>query len=322
MISTDRLIFDPGSQVSARLAKLAAKIGDLRIIVWSKPWQTFDLAMLKNIDLITCQDPFLTGLIGLILKKFLNLPLELQLHTDVLAPNFRQFNFKNLVYYWLAKNLLPRANLVRVVSEKLKCSLIEANLVKSEQIYVLPIFVEEVTAVKPSWFTLIPTDTKVVLSVGRLESEKRLFLALEALNLLTDKKIMLVIVGVGSEFKKLKNLTTKLNLTERVIFAGRLTPAELAGSYQAVQVLLHTAAYEGYGLVLAEAAQTGLPIVSTDVGIAREVGALIVPAEPVELAVALEQQLLSSQPTSFRPISTQVYLTTIFNHWSQLVVSV
>jgi glycosyltransferase involved in cell wall biosynthesis len=320
MISTDRLVFNPQSQVATRLAKLANKIGDLRIIVLSKPWAILNPATLINLDLITCQDPFLTGLIGLILKKCLNLPLELQLHTDVLTPAFRQFNFKNQVYYSLAKWLLPQANQVRVVSEKLKNSLEAAKLVKPERIYVLPIFTDPVTPLPPAWLSLIPPDFKVILMVGRLEAEKRFDLALRAFQLLVDKKTMLVIAGDGSEVIKIKNLAKQLGLNERVILAGRLSPSELAGSYRAAQVLLHTAAYEGYGLVLAEAAQAGLPIVSTEVGIAREVGAVIAPPVPASLATALAEQLASPhRPTTAKFLTSDDYYQTTISQWQKLL---
>lgn len=346
MISTDKLVFNPESQVRARLLSLASRVDLLEVIVFTKQRDNFlpvtdqklilhptNSGLLINyvfdaikigkkltgINLITCQDPFLTGWAGLSLVRRFKIKLELQLHTDVLAPAFRQFNFKNRVYYWLAKFLLPQAHQVRVVSDKLKESLVAAKLVKAEQVYVLPIFTDVVTPIAPTWITLIPRDYKVILMVGRLEGEKRFDLALQAFKLLADKKTILVIAGDGHEELNIKNLASQLDLNERVILAGRLTPAELAGSYQAAQVLLHTAAYEGYGLVLAEASQVGLPIVSTDVGIAREVGALITASNPRSIANALNIQLQSPQSSTFKPITSENYFISTINHWEMLV---
>lgn len=346
MISTDKLVFNPESQVRARLISLASRVDLLEVIVFTKQRDNFlpvtdqklilhptnSLSVfnyifdtikigkkLTGINLITCQDPFLTGWVGLRLARKFKVKLELQLHTDVLSSAFRQFNFKNRVYYWLAKFILPYANQVRVVSDKLKESLVTAKLVKLNQIYVLPIFTDFVTAITPAWVTLIPRDYKVILMVGRLEGEKRFDLALQAFKLLADKKTILVIAGDGHEELKIKKLVNQLDLNERVILTGRLTPSELAGSYQAAQVLLHTAAYEGYGLVLAEAAQVGLPIVSTDVGIAHEVGALITPSNPKAIAIALNTQLQSPKPSIFKPITSEVYFTDTINRWQTLV---
>ncbi len=346
MISTDKLVFNPESQVRARLLSLASQVDLLEVIVFTKKSDHFSLVTDQNLilrptnsrsvvnylfdaikigkkltglNLITCQDPFLTGWAGLKLAGEFKVKLELQLHTDVLTPAFRQFNFKNKIYYWLAKFLLPYANQVRVVSDKLKESLVAAKLVKLNQIYVLPIFTDVITPIAPAWVTLIPRDYKVILMVGRLEVEKRFDLALQAFQLLADKKTILVIAGDGHEELKIKNLASQLGLSERVILAGRLTPAELAGSYRSAQVLLHTAAYEGYGLVLAEAAQVGLPIVSTDVGIAREVGAVIANPNPTALAMALNIQLQSPQGSTFKPITSDIYLTNTINHWQTLV---
>lgn len=318
MISTDRAVFNPTSAVSARLANLAKRVGNLQIIVLSRPWR---IKSFSKPDLITCQDPFLTGLLGFCLAKIMSVPLELQLHTDFLTPAFRQFNFKNKIYYWLAKKLLPQANQVRVVSEKLKNSLTKGNLVLNDKIYILPIFISKTESIEPAWRDLIPKEAKVILSVGRLEAEKRLSLALESFALLTDKDIYLVIIGSGSELSDLKKLSQKLGLAGRVIWAGKLNLSEVGGSYKVAKVLLHTSAYEGYGLVFVEAALAGLPIVSTDVGVAREAGAIIAPAEPAALAVALNQQLTNPiLPTVGRlAISEEEYLSGLVGWWEKLI---
>jgi glycosyltransferase involved in cell wall biosynthesis len=52
-------------------------------------------------------------------------------------------------------------------------------------------------------------------------------------------------------------------------------------------VVMCTSQYEGYGLALVEAHQVGRPIVSTDVGVARELGATIVEHQPQAVAKAV-----------------------------------
>ena len=75
-------------------------------------------------SVITAQDPFESGLVGWALKKKFNLPLQLQIHADIFSPYLYQESLKNKFRVWLAKFLLPKADGIRVVSERIKRSLI------------------------------------------------------------------------------------------------------------------------------------------------------------------------------------------------------
>lgn len=347
MISTDTQVFKPDSSVQTRLKLLANNLESLDVIVFTKKNQRFEPQTLGKLklwstrsfsplcyargaikigkglsrpNLVTAQDPFLAGWAGIKLSRFFKVKLELQIHTDLLSANFKKFNFRNRFYLWLAKKFLPQADLVRVVSERIRESLIKSKLVKENQIYVLPIFVQtpEVSPeLKPIWQSQIKSEDKIILTVSRLTKEKQLHLAIQALAQIKDPQVKLVIIGTGPLKSQLQFLAQKLNLSERVIFVGELGPEELAKSYQLARVFLLTSAYEGYGLVLAEAALARLPIVSTDVGIAREVGAVIVPAEVVAIKQALEEQLTAPHKPEQPPmVKEEGYLTQIIEKWS------
>jgi glycosyltransferase involved in cell wall biosynthesis len=59
-----------------------------------------------------------------------------------------------------------------------------------------------------------------------------------------------------------------LGLEESVVFES--WQKDLASYYKTADVFVLTSYYEGFGLTLAEAVACGCPIVSTDVGIARD----------------------------------------------------
>ena len=52
---------------------------------------------------------------------------------------------------------------------------------------------------------------------------------------------------------------------------GQVGHADLPALYQIATVYAHSSNYEGFGVVLAEAAAAGLPVVSTDTDGAREI---------------------------------------------------
>ena len=239
----------------------------------------FEKKFVRGESLITTQDPFECGWAGLKIKKKWRIPLEVQLHTDPFSPYFS--GFLNIVRKHLAKKVLPKADGVRVVSESLKSLLLTTYLSRAKSrdsllptaINVLPIFVErEKIENVPILFDLHSRFSWrfVLLTVSRLTEEKNLPLALETLALIKQKfpDTGLVIVGAGPEEKSLKSKVKSLKLENNVAFEG--WQENLASYYKTANVFVQTSFFEGYGLSLVEAGLSGLPVVTTSVGLALE----------------------------------------------------
>ena len=107
------------------------------------------------------------------------------------------------------------------------------------------------------------------LYVSRLIPYKRADLAIEAFN---ELGFPLIIVGIGSEEKKLKK-TAENN----VKFVGELTDRELAGYYQNARALIFPQE-EDFGLVVLEANAAGTPVIAYKAG-----GALDTVVDPVKV---------------------------------------
>ncbi len=348
MIGRDFNIFEPASAVRSRLVKLAAEVGEIIDLTFTKKSEAkvevsdqqlkiiptnslspflyardaYLKAKIYAPEVITVQDPFLAGLAGVWLKNFFHRPLEIQLHTDVLSPAFKSFSFKNFIYYYLARFTLPRASKVRVVSNHLKQGLINSHVVREDKIYVLPIFVSAPVAStgKPRWWQDELAHKKIIFMAGRLEAEKRYALALKAFAQMADKNTVLVIAGAGTLLSSLQDLAVQLSIDDRVLWAGALSPEEMVRSYEVAHLFLHTSAYEGYGLVLAEAAMVGLPIVATAVGIAEEVGGQISLPTPSDLSHKLSEQLTTPIKSLLPPrVSELEYQATLKSEWSKLL---
>ena len=100
------------------------------------------------------------------------------------------------------------------------------------------------------------------LIVSRLTPNKRLDLAIAAFNRLG---LPLVIVGAGSEEKKLKQLA-KSNIK----FVGNLTDAELAGYYRTCRAVV-IPGVEDFNIVAVEAQSFGKPVIAYGTGGVTEI---------------------------------------------------
>ena len=109
-------------------------------------------------------------------------------------------------------------------------------------------------------------DAFVVCAIGRLEAVKNFSLLIRSVR---NLDVTLLIIGEGSEEKKLRTLVKELCLEERVIFTGFRKDAKrlLANS----DLCAISSDREGFSYVMAEALLLRVPVVSTDVGDMRRI---------------------------------------------------
>ena len=225
----------------------------------------------------------------------------MQIHSDIFSPHFVKHLMFNRFRTMLSKFLIPRASCVRVVSERIKKSVIRTCNVRTDiacpSIVVLPILGKSVDLnVEPKRF---PEFDKTILMVSRLTSEKNIGLAIEAMAEVIRKhpKIGLVIVGDGPEREALKLQTTNYKLQTNVKFVGWQT--DVASYYKGADIFLLTSLYEGWGMGVVDAMRYGTAIVMTDVGVAGELvennkNGLVVPVGDKNALVAAVLRLLEN----------------------------
>lgn len=112
----------------------------------------------------------------------------------------------------------------------------------------------------------IPSDYKVIGSVGRLVEIKDYFTLIQAFARVLVKipKSKLVLVGEGPCLGKLKELASELNVFESVIFTG--SRADVPQILNIFDVFVLPSLLEGTSFSLLEAMATGVPVVVTNVG--------------------------------------------------------
>jgi len=245
--------------------------------------------------ILTTQDPFAAGVVGWLLSVFFKLHLVVQEHGDVFGePYWRQESLGNQLWYRVGVLILRRADIVRVVAQRVAES-VQTVGVKPEKITQLPV------AIDLAQFTDVPRpekndETFTYITVARLVSQKNLSLLLQAFYTawVEQPQLRLRIVGRGEEEVKLKSMIADhyrgTDITPVVIEPWS---DDVPGLLAQADAYVLSSDYEGWGRVLIEAMVVGLPIVTTDVGCAKEVikheqHGLVVPTrnEPA-LAIAL-----------------------------------
>jgi glycosyltransferase involved in cell wall biosynthesis len=185
---------------------------------------------------------------------------------------------------------------------------LEAAGVPAERISIVPNSIrtnwaasatpEKVTALRSQ---IAAPGAKIVLAVGRLSKEKAHADLVEALALLSDIPVHMVLVGEGPEYDALICLAANRHVP--LTMAGHIS--DVAPYFALADVFILPSHSEGSPNVLLEAMAAALPIVATDVGgipdaVTNGKEALLVPSsKPDRLAEAI-RSLLTNQELAAR----------------------
>ncbi len=304
-ISIDSSLLKKGSNALQRQKRLARLVKKYRIIVLgrgekrtygnlevipsnsSKAGFLFSAYRLakecaKDSDLVTVQDPFVPGLVGVWLKKNFNLPLEVQLHGDDVFNEYwiQERPVFNRVMNALGRYVLRHADSVRAVSRRIKQRVISEGIPESK-ITVVPVY----TDVHRFSVKRFP-EKDLVLFVGRLVPQKNVLFLLDAWKVVVAQRpdSRLVVIGDGFLMNSMeRKISSDEDLADSVTLAGFGDPKKF---YKRASVFVLPSIYEGWGLVVVEAMAAGVPVVMSDVGCAGEVvtkkNGIVVPVNDLE----------------------------------------
>ncbi len=220
---------------------------------------------------VTAQDPFAIGLLAFVLARSTSVRFHVQLHGDYWGSAWGQESLVSRLQVSLkkilARYLLMRADGVRVVSERIKKSLIREGLAKAP-ITVLPIRPELEEFLKVD-HDRAPHEYKRFLIASRFSKEKNIPLMVRAFRRAQERnpRMSLTIAGRGGEADLIQR-TVKVHRVEHVTFLPWIT--DMPHQYSETDVFLLGSLHEAYGLTLIEALASGVPVITTDVGCVGE----------------------------------------------------
>lgn len=151
----------------------------------------------------------------------------------------------------------------------------------------------------------IPSDYRILVSVGELAPGKNNIVTIEALNELKDLKIVYLICGTGRMEDTLRKKVKELGLEKRVFFAGYVedTPAVL----QQCDCFIFPSAREGLPVALMEAMAVGLPVIASNIRGIRDLiehtqgGYLVQSFAPEDYAVKVRRMFTEKDGKSAVP---------------------
>lgn len=251
----------------------------------------------EKYDVVSSQDTYFLGLLALLVAKKYKLGVEVQ------VLGIEKLSFLRKL---LSRFVLSRAGSIRVLSVGLKKRLISEFGIREDRMLLVPIYVDvsslgfnkaDLTeaesvaiAVHEKQFLEKYAGRFNIISVNRLVPIKNIPMQLAAVAGLKDRfpNVLLHIIGDGPLYSQLQQQIERMHLQGYVILEGFKTGLELRPFFSKSDCFVLTSDFEGYGMVVIEAATAGLPIVMTDVGCAGEIivheqSGLIVPPKAVEL---------------------------------------
>lgn len=141
-------------------------------------------------------------------------------------------------------------------------------------------------------------NASLLLAVGRLTEAKDHLNLLAAISKIAyvDRPLQLVIIGTGEEYASLSNRVVELGLVSKVHLLG--IKHNIHEWMSAADVFVLSSAWEGFGLVVAEAMACQRIVVATDCGGVKEVvgncGILVPPRDHLALADGINKALQMS----------------------------
>lgn len=220
-------------------------------------------------DIVHVQAPNIFGSAAVVASKLKQIPVIATVHraeVDELAGSM--FYFRRII--------LSQFKKVIAVSQHTKSLAIRAG-VKESKIMVIYNSCDEIRFLRKEKSILrkkhaFPLDIKIIIFVGNLIKRKNVFVLIESLRILHERKhnFLAIIIGKGEERDKLEQLVRQYELSDNVRFLGFVSDGELPEFYNSSDVFVLPSVSEGHPIVILEAMATGLPVIASDAGGNRE----------------------------------------------------
>ncbi len=225
---------------------------------------------------------FMSGLVASILKARTGIPYTITFHALGLVRKVHQKEADRFPEERISIESILVQDADSIIAEcpEDRCDLITHYDAPAEKISIIPCGFshEEFSPVDKETAReklRLEKDEKIVLQLGRMVPRKGIDNVIQALALLPDDKVKLLVVGgeqsetdktINPELQRLTDVARSNGVTDRVIFTGRKDRSELKYYYAAADIFITTPWYEPFGITPLEAMACGTPVIGSDVG--------------------------------------------------------
>lgn len=218
--------------------------------------------------------------------------------------------FRNRFYY---KNFMPlfakKANRIATVSEFTKHDIIENYGIEADKIDVVycgikekfrQLSLEEIQAIRKN-----ATNGKpYFFFIGSMHPRKNLLRLIEAFDIFKNENPrfdhQLVLAGsILWDNKMFDKILNKIRCKNDIIFTGRISDEKLTGLLGAATALTFIPTFEGFGIPIVDAFQSGIPVICSNVTSMPEVAAgaalLVDPFNTFAIAEAMKEIVINEK---------------------------
>ena len=242
------------------------------VAVLGTPRSTWSLSR-KHFDVLHAHSPLTVGLLAYLTASTKNLPLIYTYHTSITdyTHYLKVIGGTGVIRHaarWFSATSTNLGDQIVVPSPKFHHLLLEQKVTKP--IFTIPngIDLSNFKAAKnPGSFRNrlgLKSDAPILLSVGRVDPEKRLDFLIDAFVRMADRfpEAHLVFAGDGSARKKLQEHAAATKVSDRIHFLGMVNRTDLPDLLHDATVFLSASTTEVHPISVIEAIASGLPLVA------------------------------------------------------------
>lgn len=278
----DIIVFSPRGFLEYQISQNVRAHPTNSIVKIGMPLNALDMAKKlfskSTYDLIVAQDPFLTGWVGMKLKKKFGSRLIVHMHGDFFEnKEWLKENWKNRFLFFLGKSIVRQADGVRVMSQGQKEKLLNMEI-PDQKIRVIstPVNIRRFDEYQnENAFSALKERLKIhgikkcVLVVARKDTVKDFHTLFHAMKIVFSKipDSGLWLVGNYKE-NEVKEISLE---TSRVIITENEKSENLPAYYKLSDVVALSSTSESFGKALVEANACAKPVVATATTGAKEI---------------------------------------------------
>lgn len=244
----------------------ATMLSMLTYVIFAIP-QVIFLAWKNKYEFVNTQFVVPTGPVGYIVSKIFWLKNIISIHGwDIYDPSKKSSPHKSKIYKKIIQFLFKNAFKIVAQSKNTK-----ENALKyygNYDIEIIPLAFEKPSFTNISKLQLwLQEDVYYFISIGRLVARKWYTYLLEAMSRLHIDNCKLLLIWDGPEKHALQEQAQKLNIVDRVVFLWEILDDNKKYQYMSyAEMYILSSLHEWFWIVLQEAMEVWLPIVSTNNG--------------------------------------------------------